>query len=199
MKKTAAVVAFSLLFAACPDTRQVETTDTQPATPPAIDAPAGDAALAGTPNALAVLINAQGDSVGQATFRETPGGVQIMVSARGLPPGERAIHLHETGQCDPPTFQSAGGHFAPMDRAHGFEHPQGPHAGDLRNITIGADGALRQEFLNERITLREGQPNSILDGDGTALVIHAEPDDYVSQPSGDAGDRIACGVVRSGM
>jgi superoxide dismutase, Cu-Zn family len=195
MKKTAAVLAFSLLFAACPGDR-AEAPDTRAAAPATLDAPATGAAAGG--EAVAHLINPQGDTVGIATLREAQGGVQIDLDLRGLPAGERAIHFHETGSCEPPSFQSAGGHFAPMDRAHGFEHPEGPHAGDMRNLVVAADGTVRVQIVNERVTLRQGEPNSLLDADGTALVLHAEPDDYVSQPSGDAGDRIACGVVRSG-
>jgi superoxide dismutase, Cu-Zn family len=147
--------------------------------------------------ARAALLNAQGDTVGTATFREVGQGVQVAVSVRGLPPGEKGIHVHQVGRCDPPTFESAGGHFNPEGREHGFENPEGPHAGDLRNLTIGQDGTVQQELTLERATLREGA-NSLFDADGSALVIHAGPDDYRTDPSGNSGDRIACGVITRG-
>src|SRR5690606_11945130 len=103
----------------------------------------------------------------------------------------------ETGECTPPDFTSAGGHFNPTAAQHGLENPDGPHAGDMPNIEVGADGTASVTVENDRITLSEG-PNSILDADGSALMIHASADDNVSDPAGNAGARIACGVITSG-
>ena len=140
------------------------------------------------------LRDANGQAVGTATFTEVNGGVRIVLDARGLPPGVKGVHLHEVGQCDPPGFTSAGGHFNPTRRQHGLMNPQGPHAGDLPNITITPDGTGRLETMNERITLG-AEPNSILDANGSALVVHAAPDDFMTDPTGNSGPRIACGVI----
>lgn len=139
------------------------------------------------------LIDRQGQRIGTAVFQQTPNGLLISVTAEGLPPGEHGFHIHETGTCDPATgFSSAGGHFAPAANPHGFEVEGGPHAGDMANQFVGPDGKLRAHVFNPRVTLGEA---SLTDSDGSALVIHAGADDYHSQPSGDAGDRIACAVI----
>jgi superoxide dismutase, Cu-Zn family len=153
-------------------------------------------AAQGTPGARADLVDRQGAPAGVVELIETPAqGVILRIDARGLEPGSRAIHIHETGRCDPPDFESAGGHFNPATRAHGALHPEGMHAGDLLNLQVGADGRVTTERLARGVTLRAGAPNSLLGGDGTAIVIHVAADDYVSQPTGDAGDRVACGVI----
>lgn len=142
------------------------------------------------------LIDRDGRQIGTAVFQDTPNGLLVSVSAAGLPPGEHGFHIHETGRCDPAAgFSSAGGHFAPGGHQHGFEVPQGPHAGDMPNQFVGADGRLRAHVFNPAVTLGEGA-GSLADADGSALVVHAGADDYHSQPSGDAGDRIACAVIR---
>src|SRR5690606_15593276 len=107
---------------------------------------------------------------------------------------EHGFHFHQTGQCEAPGFDSAGEHFNPTNASHGTAHPQGPHAGDIPNIT-GASGATHVDQTNSMVTLAEGAANSLFDADGTALVVHADPDDYETQPSGNAGARIACGVI----
>lgn len=140
------------------------------------------------------LRNAAGESVGMATLVEQNGELEISVHVTDLPPGIHGIHLHEVGQCTPPDFSSAGGHFSPEGRSHGFEDPQGPHAGDLRNIQVGADGSGHFVLENDRVTLSPG-PNALLDADGSALVVHAGADDYRTDPAGDSGPRIACGVI----
>lgn len=156
---------------------------------------AGCAALQGRgPTAAAELRDAQGQVVAQATFTQTAAGVRLVVEARGLPPGEKGIHIHEVGRCEPPGFISAGGHFNPGRRQHGLENPAGPHAGDLPNIRIDAQGAGRLETTTDRITLGSG-PTSLFDADGSALVIHAAPDDHRTDPTGNSGARIACGVI----
>lgn len=144
--------------------------------------------------ATADLRNAQGASVATATLVQDGDDVEITINATNLPPGIHGFHLHETGTCTPPDFTSAGGHFAPASRRHGFQSPNGPHAGDLPNLEVAADGTARVTVDNQRVTLTEG-PTSLLDADGTALVIHQGPDDYRTDPSGNSGARIACGVV----
>jgi superoxide dismutase, Cu-Zn family len=144
--------------------------------------------------ARAALKDAKGTSIGDATLRETPHGVLLQVELRSAPAGVRAFHIHENGTCTAPTFESAGGHWSPDGKAHGFLEDRGPHAGDLPNIHVPQDGRLSFEVLVEDVTLSAG-PRSLFDADGSALVMHASVDDYESQPSGDAGGRLACGVV----
>lgn len=144
--------------------------------------------------AMADIRNAAGESVAVATLTESRGAVMISVHASALPAGVHGIHLHQTGTCTPPDFTSAGGHFNPASRQHGFDNPQGPHAGDLRNFQVDSDGTGHFIETSDRITLSAG-PSSLFDADGTAIVIHAGPDDYRTDPAGDSGSRIACGVV----
>ncbi len=144
--------------------------------------------------ARAALKDAKGAGIGDATLRETPHGVLLQVELRSAPAGVRGFHIHENGACAAPKFESAGGHYAPEGKAHGFFEERGFHAGDLPNIHVPQDGRLSFEVLVNGVTLSAG-PASLLDADGSALVMHATPDDYETQPSGDAGDRLACGVV----
>ncbi|MEX0891590.1 MAG: superoxide dismutase family protein [Gemmatimonadota bacterium] len=149
----------------------------------------------GTASIQVTLRAPDGTQLGTATLRQAEGGVEISLEAQGLPAGEHGFHIHETGGCEAPDFASAGGHFNPTEREHGFDAPAGPHAGDLRNITVQEDGTVTHTTLAENVTLQRGQQTSLLRDGGTALVIHAGPDDYTSQPSGDAGARLACGVI----
>lgn len=141
------------------------------------------------------LIGTEGDSVGTAELTEEDHGVRIKVNAENLPEGPHGFHFHEVGKCEAPDFESAGGHFNPADSSHGLEHDEGPHAGDLPNIEVGEDGIIDEEFVSETVTLKSGEENSLMQEGGTALVIHAEADDGTTQPSGDSGDRIVCGVI----
>ena len=144
--------------------------------------------------ASAAVKDAQGRPVGTATLRETPHGVLIKVELQGLPAGPHAIHIHTTGTCEAPMFTSAGGHFAPQANRHGVLVANGPHAGDLPNLYAAADGKVTAEMLASSVTLSAG-PRSLFDADGAALVVHATADDYRTDPAGNAGDRIACGVI----
>ena len=149
--------------------------------------------------ATASLLDAQGNSVGSAQFSEGTGGggVVVTVQAQGLPPGEHGIHLHETGACEASAFESAGGHINPTGAQHGLENPEGPHAGDLPGLSVGADGTASYQATNASVTLSGGGAASLLDADGSAIVIHAAADDQATDPTGNSGDRIACGVIEA--
>jgi Cu-Zn family superoxide dismutase len=146
------------------------------------------------PTASAVIKDAMGTTVGTATLRETASGVLLKVDLTGAPTGVHALHVHTTGKCDAPMFTTAGGHFAPGGTKHGLMAAGGPHAGDLPNIYVPADGKLSIEVLESNVTLADG-PRSLMDADGSAIVLHATADDYMTDPAGNAGGRIACGVV----
>ncbi|RKQ33450.1 superoxide dismutase family protein [Oceanobacillus halophilus] len=145
---------------------------------------------------LVELKDTDGQVVATASLIETETGVNIAVKGEKLPPGLHGFHIHEKGICEPPDFESAGGHFNPTDKKHGFDHPEGRHAGDLENIEVAEDGTLYTEVMADMVTLEKGKENSLFKEGGTALVIHSDADDYLSQPSGDAGSRIACGVIK---
>jgi superoxide dismutase, Cu-Zn family len=155
-------------------------------------------ASAQTPSPSTVdLKSGSGQTVGQATLTQAGSSVEIRVTASGLAPGQHGIHLHAVGQCDGPDFTTAGGHFNPASKQHGLKNPQGPHAGDMPNLEVGADGRANQTFRTDMVTLVSG-PTSVFDADGTALVIHAMPDDEMTDPAGNSGPRIACAVVARG-
>ena len=144
------------------------------------------------------LINLDGEEIGRATFSITPSGIVVIrAEASGLDDGEHGFHIHETGKCEPETeFKSAGGHYVGEDDPeHGLVEG-GPHAGDLPNV-VATNGSFAVEHFNPRITL-DGDKNPLMDDDGSAIMVHSEPDDYESQPSGDAGGRVACGVIVAG-
>jgi Cu-Zn family superoxide dismutase len=138
--------------------------------------------------------NAQGNTVGTASLRETKNGLLIIVDAKGLPPGLHAVHIHAVGKCESSAFTSAGGHFNPLNKKHGLKNPDGPHAGDLPDLYVNKDGVGRYEALMESVTLGAGE-TSVFDADGSAIVIHATADDNMTDPAGNSGDRIACGVI----
>ncbi|MFB1082821.1 superoxide dismutase family protein [Jeotgalibacillus sp. JSM ZJ347] len=142
------------------------------------------------------MINSEGEDIGSAVLKETEEGVLIQISVKGLEPGEKAVHIHETGACTPPDFKSAGGHFNPAGKQHGFQNPKGYHAGDLPNLKVDEDGTINLELTVKELTLEKGSEYSLLDEDGSAIVIHEGPDDYKTDPAGNSGARIACGEIK---
>jgi len=144
--------------------------------------------------AQAELKNGTGQTVGTATLTQESSGVRITVELSNFPAGRHGVHIHAVGMCEPANFTSAGAHFNPEGKKHGLQNPEGPHAGDLPNLEVGSDGTGSLEYLNSRVTLSVG-PSSLFDADGSALVIHANPDDEKSDPTGNSGGRIACGVL----
>lgn len=161
-------------------------------------AASSSAAMAATERAVATadLKDAKGNAVGTAEFSPETGGAQVKVKVEHLPPGAHGIHIHEKGTCTPPDFKSAGGHLNPDGKHHGMKNPQGHHEGDIGNLSVDAKGNGSQTFHLKGVELSGTDPRSLLKSDGTSLVIHAKADDQKSDPAGNSGDRIACGVIQ---
>lgn len=162
------------------------------------ESPSGEGARAeagapaeGSERAEVTLRDPTGETVGSATLRASPNGVLLRAELRRAPPGEHALHIHQTGACEAPDFASAGGHLNPAGVGHGFLDGDGVHAGDLPNVHVPASGELRLDLFAPGVELEE----HLFDGDGAALVMHEGPDDYRTNPAGAAGPRIACGVI----
>lgn len=149
----------------------------------------------GPPVLNADLRDAQGRSRGRATVEQAGDSLRVRIEAMGMSPGSYGTHLHAVGRCDPPAFTSAGPHWNPTGQMHGKDNPKGMHKGDLPNLMVGADGRGSFEYTIPDAGLSGMLPNRIIDADGAAVVIHAKPDDYRTDPSGNSGDRIACGVL----
>ncbi len=189
MKTLAALFALALILAACatgPENGKSSAT----ANP--------DSFIAAPTNvrAQAPIADAKGAAVGLASFAEERVGVRVDVRVRGLAPGLHGIHVHAVGKCEPPAFTTAGGHFNPSQKQHGALNPSGLHAGDLGNIEVKSDGTGTLSFLTPLLSLAPGASQSVLSSGGLSVVIHAQPDDEKTDPSGNSGDRVACGVVK---
>ncbi|CAN5871058.1 N/A [soil metagenome] len=200
MRRTTAVLAMGVVLMACE--RRADVPPAQPMEGEAQVAPqpAEPGIAPGAPMAAGgyavELINRDGQPTGGARIEPEGAGVRISIRVTNLTPGqEHGLHVHETGRCDPPGFETAGGHFAPAGRQHGFENPQGPHAGDLPNIRANQEGVADTSFVTSSVSLTQGVATSLIRTGGTALMVHAGPDDYRTDPSGNSGDRIACGVI----
>lgn len=140
------------------------------------------------------FVNGEGAVVGTVTVEDSPAGLSLRLAASGMQPATHGLHLHAVGTCQGPKFESAGPHWNPDNKQHGTENPQGPHKGDLPNVTVAADGTLAQTLTLAGVNMAE-----LRDADGTALVLHAQADDNKTDPSGNSGDRIACAVIAAGQ
>ncbi|HET6871841.1 MAG TPA: superoxide dismutase family protein [Sporolactobacillaceae bacterium] len=143
-----------------------------------------------------ILKDTKGEVVGQAMLGEGEPGVIVYLNVKGLKPGLHGIHFHEKGVCEGPDFKSAGDHFNPYNKEHGLRNPKGPHAGDMKNVLADQNGNVQTSYIDTLVTLQKGKKNSLLDKDGASLVIHADEDDQMTNPAGNSGARVVCGVVK---
>jgi superoxide dismutase, Cu-Zn family len=188
-------VAVALLIAACsqPPAQSVPVATAPPKSAPApVTRPAPRPSAASFRTATATIRDAAGAKVGTANFADSYAGLIIIGSVEGLGIGAHGIHIHETGKCDAP-FATAGGHYNPEKHRHGFKSADGWHLGDLPNLDIPASGVLRFEFLLANVSLRG--TNALLDADGASIVVHSTRDDFLTDPAGNSGSRLACGVI----
>ena len=197
---TLAIVAAALALGACskngaPVDNAAMVNDVTVGDATADNAMAGTA-MAGVPQSVA-FTGGDGALLGSVMVSEDPGGLVMNVSAIAMPAGVHGIHLHEKGLCEGPKFASAGAHWNPGAKQHGRDNPAGPHVGDLANLTVAADGTAKSSIPVAGVKAASGAM-MLADADGTALVVHAKPDDYKTDPSGDSGDRIACAVLAAG-
>ena len=191
MRISASLIAASVLaLSACADNEPVAED---------VNLTMNDAALSNTalvgndaavPAPAANFAAGDGSSLGSVTVEDSAGGLVLRMAGSGMPAGTHGLHIHMVGKCEGPKFESAGAHWNPDNKQHGRENPEGPHRGDLPNANVGADGALTDTLTLAGVTLSE-----LRDSDGSALVVHAQPDDNKTDPSGNSGDRIACAVI----
>lgn len=193
MIRTSAGLTLVALLAGCGGEPAEEAVPADPGTVVVEPATPAPAVSPGAPEAIAEVRDPEGRTLGTVRLTQTAEGVALAGSLSGIPAGVHAFHIHTTGSCEP-SFEAAGGHFNPTGREHGTLNPNGPHLGDLPNVQVTPDSTVQIQAMAQNVTLADG-PNALLDADGAAIMMHAEPDDYRTEPSGDAGDRIACGVV----
>lgn len=184
-----------VILAACGNGQEEAEAPDDQESPADQEAPEEEAAPEEESEINVTLIDSEENEVGDATLTEGDEGVDISLNGENLPAGEHGFHIHDMGACEAPDFDSAGDHYNPTDANHGFDDPDGPHAGDMENIIVEDDGTIDVDITNDRVTLEEGAESTLQTDDGTSLIIHSEEDDYSSQPSGDAGDPIVCGVI----
>lgn len=187
------LLASALTLAACADNQPVDPNAAANAdlpTPAELNADANAAANAASAAPAMGFVGGDGTALGSLSVADSPAGLSLTLAGSGMPAGVHGLHLHMVGKCEGPKFESAGAHWNPDNKQHGSENPAGPHKGDLPNATVAADGTLNQVLTLSGVTLAQLQ-----DGDGTALVVHAQPDDNRTDPSGNSGDRIACAVI----
>ncbi|HET8569071.1 MAG TPA: superoxide dismutase family protein [Candidatus Limnocylindria bacterium] len=189
-KRIVALSAAALLAAACATGPGNGRSAATPRTDAYLEAPSAV-------RANASIVDGAGKTVGLASFAEERQQVRIDVNVFGLKEGEHGIHIHATGKCEGPAFTSAGGHFNPAGKVHGLRSTNGPHAGDLGNLKVGSDGKATQTFFTPHLSLTPAASNSVLVGGGLSVVIHANADDDRTDPSGNSGDRVACGVIKA--
>ena len=144
----------------------------------------------------AQMQNSKGEIIGEILLEETENGVDLTTLLNSLPPGEHGIHIHEVGVCEGPSFESSGAHWNPTNKKHGVENPEGSHLGDLPNLKVDDDGSAELIFKVPGITLKHSVENSLFDANGSSIIIHEMKDDYKTDPSGNSGSRIACGVIK---
>lgn len=187
-------LALAIVLAGCEPPDTTDETARDDAMVPATNGTANDiGAEAGPSRATANLRTVEGAAAGTAAVTAAENGIRVSLQVQGLPSGQHGAHVHMMGKCETPSFESAGEHWNPGSRQHGMENPQGPHAGDMPNLTIGDDGRGTLEH-----TLLGGTMEGLLDDDGSAMVIHTAADDQKTDPSGNSGARIACGVFSAG-
>ena len=145
-------------------------------------------------SAKATIVNQSGQKIGEAKFHQTKNGVEVSISVSQVPPGIHGVHIHEVGACTIPDFKTAGGHFNPDSKKHGSKNPDGPHNGDLGNITANSEGKAKGNWTDSHVTLGDG-PNSLFHQGGTSIVVHMQADDEMTDPSGNSGSRFACGTI----
>lgn len=188
MRRVAAAAVIALMGCGGADTDDTMVQDTGAVTPAESQLPNRDTIRVS-------FIDSAGQDAGTAQLIRQPSGVEIAVRVTGLTPGEHGFHVHETGRCDAPSFESAGGHYSPEARQHGLQNPQGPHAGDLPGLRANEAGVADTVFTVDRLTLDAGSGASLLQPGGLALMVHADPDDNRTDPSGNSGARVACAVI----